>query len=395
MTPAHEKRNLRIFAAAQALYIVAMVITMLLGGLVGRILSPDPALATLPVASAIGGTALTLIPASLLMGRFGRKPGFMLGALVGIGSGALCAYAIWRADFVLFCIGNLLVGAYQGFAFYYRYAAADATANEHKGRAISYVLAGGVAAAIIGPEIVRWTKDTLEPVYLVPYAALAGCGALAAILLSMTDLPHQRVDVRLGGGRPLAAIMAQPKFITAVLSAAVGYGAMILTMTATPLAMVGHHHRVADAASVIELHTLGMYVPSFFTGHLIHRLGVLRVIGAGLGLIGLCLATALSGVTLPHYFSALILLGVGWNFTFVGGTALLTEAYRPEERAKVQAASDFLIFALVAAASLGAGALLHAFGWRGVNLAAVPFLALSILVLAWVARSKRGELAAS
>lgn len=362
---------------------------MTLSGLVGQRLASDPALATVPIAASVAGTAIAMIPASLFMGRFGRRPGFILGTLIGAAGGTLSAAAIAAGSFVAFTLGNLLVGAYQGFAQYYRFAAADAAGPEFKSRAISYVLAGGAVAAIAGPEIAKWTKDLTAITYLAPYVVMVGLSLAATALLLFIDIPHVRAAKSLASGRSLAAIIRQPTFVVAVSGAAVGYGVMILAMTATPLAMVAHHHAVSDAAFVIQAHVLGMFLPSFFTGTIIQRLGVLPVMLTGLVLLGLHVAIAMSGSELLHFISALVLLGVGWNFLYVGGTTLLTEAYSPVEKAKVQAVNDFLIFGVVVAASFSSGVLLNAVGWRGVNVVALPFLAAAAALMLWFGMRRR------
>lgn len=389
VVPESERRNVLILAACQALFQTASVLIMTLSGLVGQRLAGDPAFATLPIAASVAGTAIAMIPASLFMGRFGRRPGFLLGTLIGAAGGVLSATAIAAGSFAAFCLGNFLVGAYQGFAQYYRFAAADAAGPEFKSRAISYVLAGGVVAAIAGPEIAKWTKDLTETTYLAPYVAMVALSLAATALLLFIDVPHVRAAKSQASGRPLTTIVRQPTFVVAASGAAVGYGVMILAMTATPLAMVAHHHPVSDAAFVIQAHVLGMFVPSFFTGAIVQRTGVLPVMFTGLLLLGLHVAIAMSGSELLYFLSALVLLGMGWNFLFVGGTTLLTESYAPAEKAKVQAVNDVLIFGVVVAASFSSGALLNAFGWRGVNVVALPFLAGAGALILWYGVRRR------
>ena len=384
-----EQRNVLILSACQALFQTASVLIMTLSGLVGQTLANDPAFATLPIAASVAGAATAMIPASLFMGRFGRRPGFMLGALIGAAGGAVSALAIAMGSFALFTAGNLLVGAYQGFAQYYRFAAADVATTAFRSRAISYVLAGGVVAAIAGPEIAKWTKDLTATTYLAPYVVMAVLSLAAMALLVFIRIPHHRAAQAQMSGRSLSAIVRQPAFLVAVSAAAVGYGVMILAMTATPLAMVAHHHPLDDAALVIQAHVLGMFLPSFFTGAIIQRAGVLLVMFTGITLLGLHVAVAMSGSDLLYFLSALVLLGVGWNFLYVGGTTLLTETYAPAEKAKVQAVNDFLIFAVVVAASFSSGALLTAFGWRGVNVAALPFLAGTGALILWLGLRRR------
>lgn len=379
--PASEKRNVVLLAGAQALFQTASVMVMTLSGLVGLQLAADKSLATLPIALMMVAAAATMVPASLLMQRLGRKPGFALGTALGILAGLTAATAIWRSDFWLFVAANMLVGGYQGFAQYYRFAAADAASPAFRSRAISWVIAGGVVAALAGPNIARWTQAMGPLPFLVPYLALSALSVAALLLVSRLTLAAPAATLSHGPARPLPEIMRQPVFLTALAGAAVGYAVMIMVMTATPLAMQICGQSLGDAATVIQWHVLGMFAPSFFTGDLIRRFGVLRIMGLGVVLLAANVAVAFSGMEFLHFLSGLILLGVGWNFLFIGGTTLLTEAYQPSERAKVQAAHDFLMFGAVSLASFSAGGLLNHWGWRAVNLTVLPFLALTLLMV--------------
>ena len=383
MPLASEKRNIILLAVGQALFQSGSVLIMTVGGLAGYLLAADKSLATLPIAAMMAGTALATIPASMFMGRFGRRAGFVIGTLLGVTGGALAVAGLIGNWFWVFCLGHVLAGAYQGFAQFYRFAAAEAASEAFRSRAISLVLAGGVVAAIAGPHIASLTKDaSISGPFVATYAALIGLNLMAMALVALIDVPNsatKRGDV--DGARPLSVIARQPRFVVAVGGAAIGYGVMILAMTATPLAMVGHRHGMSDTAFVIQWHVLGMFVPSFFTGALIARFGTPSVMLAGIGLLGGHVVIALSGVEFLHFLSALTLLGVGWNFSFIGGTALLTETYRPSEKAKVQGLNDFVIFGVVVTASLASGGLLHRFGWFGVNLTALPFLGAAVIVL--------------
>jgi MFS family permease len=379
---APDRRNVLLLAASQAMFQTTSVLIMTVGGLAGYMLADDKALATLPIAAATVGTAIATIPASLLMARVGRKPGFVLGTLLGATGGALGVVGLVLGSFWLFCAAHILAGAYQGFAQFYRFAAAEVASVEFRSRAISFVLAGGVVAAFAGPALASLTADLrLDVEFAAAYAAIVAVSLAATAVVSLVRVPPPPPQAVAEPPRPLAVIARQPTFMVALGGAAVGYGVMILAMTATPLAMVGHHHGVGDAAAVIRWHTLGMFVPSFFTGSLVTRFGAPRVMLAGIALLSVHIGIALSGTGWAHFASALVLLGVGWNFSFVGGTALLTETYRPSERAKVQAANDFIILGVVVTASLGSGALLHHLGWSGVNLTAVPFLAAAALAI--------------
>ncbi|MFC3076981.1 MFS transporter [Phenylobacterium terrae] len=379
----HERRVVLSLAIAQALFQTSSVLLVTVGGLAGQMLAPDTALATLPIACVALGTAVATIPASLLMGRVGRRPGFVLGALLGAGGGALAAFAMLAGSFPLLCIATALVGGYQGFAQFYRFAAAEAASEAFRSRAISLVLAGGVVAALAGPHLGAATKDLIGPAaYAGSFLAVLALGLVSAVVIAATPLPTTPASGDAAEpSRPLPVIMRQPKFVAAVVGAAVGYAVMVLVMTATPLSMVGHHHAVSDAAFVIQWHVLGMFVPSFFTGWLVKRFGLTAMMLTGVGLLLTHVAVAMSGVALANFLSGLVLLGVGWNFLYVGGSTLLTETYRPSERARVQGLNDFLIVGVAAAASFSAGALVDAFGWRGLNLAATPFLAIAALAV--------------
>jgi MFS family permease len=376
-----EKRNVFLLAGTQALFQTASVMVMTISGLVGLKLASDKSLATLPIAMMMVAAAATMIPASMMMQRFGRKAGFLLGTSLGCLAGLTAAGAIWLGNFWLFVLANMLVGGYQGFAQYYRFAAADVASANFKSRAISWVIAGGVVAALAGPNIARVTQAMGSVPFMVPYLALSALTLLALLLVTRLELPPIVVTESHGPARPLLEIMRQPVFLTALAGSSVGYAVMIMVMTATPLAMQICGQSLGAAATVIQWHVLGMFVPSFFTGNLIRRFGVLPIMGVGIALLVGHVAIALSGIEFLHFISGLTLLGVGWNFLFIGGTTLLTEAYRPPERAKTQAAHDFLMFGAVSIASFSAGGLLNNWGWRSVNLTALPFLALVLLMV--------------
>lgn len=390
MATAAVKRSVGFLAACQALFQSATILGMTLSGLVGFGLAPTPSLATLPITMVVLGTALVTIPASFVMKRLGRRRGFLIGAACGISSALISSYAIFTGDFWLFVGGHVLAGVYQAFAQYYRFAAADLAGPAFRAKAVSWVLVGGLVAAFMGPALVRFTRDLAATEFLGAYLGLAVLGGVAVVLLLIVDLPEPSVAEQEQSGRPLLAVMGQPTFLVAVLAAAIGYGVMVLAMTATPLAMVTHHHHsVDDASLVIQWHVVGMFAPSFFTGWLINRFGVVSIMLAGVAILFGHVAIAVSGIALLHYYSALILLGVGWNFLYIGGTTLVAETYSPAERAKAQAANEFIIFGVVAAASFSSGALLHLFGWTWVNVGALPFLALAGLALLWLLPRRR------
>jgi MFS family permease len=390
-TPA-EKRNVLLLASSQALFQTASVMVMTIAGLVGQALASDKRLATLPIAMMMVAAAATMIPASLLMQRFGRKAGFLLGTALGCAAGLLAATAIVLHDFELFVLANMLVGAYQGFAQYYRFAAADVASADFRSRAISWVVAGGVVAALAGPNLARVTQDLGAAPFAASYLVLFGISALALLVVSRIAIPPMAAAQTQGSARPLLEIMRQPVFLTAVVGSSVGYAVMVMVMTATPLAMQICGQSLGASTTVIQWHVLGMFVPSFFTGHLIHRYGVLRIMGVGTALLAGHVAIALSGIEFLHFLSGLILLGVGWNFLFVGGTTLLTESYRPSERAKTQAAHDFLMFGAVSLGSFSAGGLLNTGGWESVNGTVLPFLIGAAAMVLWLGLL-RGRLA--
>ncbi len=390
MPIATEKRNVLRLAGAQALFQTFSVMVMTISGLVGLSMAPDKSLATLPIAMSMLAAAATMIPASLFMQRRGRKVGFLVGISLGCLAGSLAALAIWIGSFWLFVAANGLVGSYQAFAQYYRFAAADVASAAFKSRAISWVIAGGIVAALAGPNIARVTQGIGPAPFAVSFLVMIALGLVAFWLVAGLEIPPATAAEMTGPARPMLEIMKQPVFLTALMGSVVGYAMMIMVMTATPLAMQTCGHPVGAAATVIQWHVLGMFVPSFFTGNLIKRFGVLAVMGAGVLLIAGQVAATLSGIDIFHFVSGLILLGVGWNFLFIGGTTLLTEAYRPSERAKTQAAHDFLMFGAITAASFSSGGMLNAFGWQFVNLTVIPFLAVAMLMIIgfWALRSR-------
>ena len=374
-----------VLAICQALMLSSTTLMVTAATLVGFALAEDKALATLPLAIQLLGTMATSIPASLFMGRFGRKAGFLLAAVIGILSGGMVVFSILQGWFWGFCVGAAGIGVFNGFGTYFRLAAADGLDLAQRPRAISYVLAGGVIAAFIGPNLANYGQNLIADArFAGSFLFVIGLYAIALLILAFTRFAPVPQHERGHGGRPLAEIAGQPRYIVAVICAMFGYGIMTLVMTATPLAMDHHHHVFSDTAFVIQWHVLGMFAPSFFTGRLINRLGVVRVLQMGALLLIACLAINLLGTSVTHFWIALFALGVGWNFLFIGGTAMLTETYRPEERAKAQALNDFLVFSATSVASLGAGALLHAWGWQWVNLAVIPFVALILVSLGWL-----------
>ena len=369
-----------LLAGSQALMLSAIVLSMSLAAILGSLLAPDKSLATLPVAAMVVGTAIASLPAAMLMRRWGRRMGFLMGAGLGVAGSMLASYALWQQSFELFVLGHLLLGSYQGFANYYRFAAAEAVDPAHTTRAISWVVAGGVVAAFVGPQLGQWGRDWfISGSFVGSYLAQAVLSVMALGLLSQVRLKPVAA-VAAGTARSVWELLSQPLLLTSILGAAVGYSVMIMVMTATPLAMLGCGLPGQSVTPVIQWHVVGMFAPSFFTGNLIKRYGAPRIMQIGFALLLGHVAVALSGLEVLHFASALVLLGVGWNFAFVGGTALLTQTYRPAEQLKVQAINEFLVFGLVAVSTLSAGWLYDRYGWATLNLAVVPFLVLALLV---------------
>jgi len=383
------KKNVSVLATCQALLFTNNSTAIALNGLAGYALATNKALATLPVTAWVLGAALSTLPASLLMKRIGRRAGFTLGAAMGMAGAAVCSLALVIADFWLFCFGTLVFGVYNAIAQYYRFAAADAVGADFKSKAISLVLAGGLVGGIVGPEVSKLTIDLFATRYLGAYLSLIGLLVLVALVVQRLEIPVPTEAEHRDPGRPLAHIMAQPAFVVAVLGAAVGYGVMNLLMTATPLAMGFCGHPYTAAATVISWHIIAMFGPSFFTGSLIKRFGVLQVMAAGTLLLYGVVAIALSGISVPHFWFALVLLGIGWNFLYIGGTTLITDACTPAERAKTQGMNDLLIFVMMATSSFSSGLLLEKGGWQTLNYLALPFITAAFLAILWLLARRR------
>ena len=385
-------RNVIVLSGCQATLQTTGATMIAVTGLAGLALASDPALATIPLTCYVLGSALTTIPASLLMGAIGRRAGFQVGTGIGMLGAAVCAAAMFVASFWLLCAGMTVMGIYTAFGKYYRFAAADAAAVEFRAKAISLTLAGGIAGGILGPEMAKRTTVLFaDHVYLGSYLSLIFVCLLATLFLTRLDIPRLSEHERKDSGRPLPEIMRQPVFIVAVLASMLSYGIMNLFMTATPLAMRAHDHPFNDAAFVLQWHIIGMYGPSFVTGSLIQRFGVLNVIVAGIVLLFVCILAALAGTALLNFWVALFLLGVGWNFMYVGGSALLTECHMPAERAKTQAANDFMVFVTMAVSSASSGLLLSKSGWHAVNYGSIPFLLLAAAATIWLMWQRRAS----
>jgi MFS family permease len=376
-------RNVGLLAACQAMLFTNNSTLIAINGLAGLALAPRAALATLPVTCWVAGGALATMPASLHMKRVGRQAGLTSGTFWAIVGALMCATAIALQNFWLLCAGTLVWGVYNAYGQYFRFAAADAAPPDYRATAISLVLAGGLVGGIVGPTLSRWTIDLADRKFEGAYLVLIVFALGSMALLRFIRIPVPSAAERASSGRPLREIAAQPKFIVAVLSAAIGYGVMNFLMTSTPIAMQVCGHPFSAAALVISSHIIGMFGPSLFTGALIRRFGVLPVMLAGAVLNAITIAIALSGISVPHFWWALVILGVGWNFLYTGGTMLLTETYRPEERAKAQGANDQAIFLMMLVSSFTSGATVATAGWQRVNLLALPLIAVVMAALVW------------
>jgi predicted MFS family arabinose efflux permease len=383
------RRNVGLLAACQALLLTNSATLIAINGLAGLALAPTKALATLPVTCWVLGGALATMPASLHMKRVGRQRGLTAGTLWGIVGALICAGAVWQQSFLLLCFGTLVFGVYNAYGQYYRFAAADVAGPDFKSTAISLVLAGGLVGGILGPTTSRFTVDLLTPRFTGAYLALIGFALLTMLLLRFVRIPTPDAKAQAARGRPLRQIAAQPKFIVAVMAGAIGYGVMNFLMTSTPIAMGVCGHPYSDAAFVISSHVIGMFAPSFVTGSLIRRLGVLPVMFGGAILNFAAIGIALSGISVAQFWWSLVLLGVGWNFLYIGGTTLLTETYRPDEMAKAQGANEQVIFIVMAISSFTSGLTVTQAGWERVNLYALPLVALAAIAIGWFALVQR------
>jgi MFS family permease len=382
------RKNIALLAAAQALLLTNGITLVAINGLLGLQLAADKRLATLPITTYVIGGALATLPAAFFMKRYGRRAGFMLGSGIGMLGALIAAFAVSLGSFWLLCFGTVFAGIYNAFGQQYRFAAADAAPLAWKSKAISLTLAGGILGGVIGPEVGKLTRTLLEPTYLASYGALIGFAALSMLIASRLEIPPLSVSEQKAVGRPLRQIARQPAVVVAVLAAACGYGVMNLLMTATPLAMDICGLPFADTAFILQWHVIAMFAPSFFTGGLIKRFGVLNILIVGAALMFVCIGIALSGITLMHFWWALVLLGLGWNFLFIGGTTLLTETYRPEEKAKMQGSNDFIVLGVQGLTSLSSGVLISSEGWASLNTYALPIIATTALasMLLWLHR---------
>ena len=386
------KRNVAVLVAAQALLGAQMPMMFTIGGLAGQSLATNPCWATLPISMIVLGSMLTATPMSALMQRFGRRAGFVVGCFGGAMGASICAFALMRGSFELFLLGALFSGIYMSAQGFYRFAVADSASDAFRAKAISYVMAGGLLAAIIGPQLVKVTATSLVVPFMGTYIAVVVVNMIGVFLFTMLDLPPPlRPSAGDAQGRSRWEMLRTPRIAVAVICGTVSYALMNLVMTSTPLAVVGCGYQTANAADVVTAHVLAMFAPSFFTGHLIARFGVEKIVATGLVILAGAGVVAMMGVALENFFIALILLGIGWNFGFIGATAMLAAAHSPQERGRMQGLNDLIVFGGVTMASLSSGRLMNCSGssvqsgWQAVNMAMVPFLVLAGSALIWLA----------
>jgi MFS family permease len=392
------RRNVIVLILAQAVLGAQMPMIFIIGGLAGQSLASNICFATLPITLIVLGSMLSATPVSAIMQRFGRRTGFAIGALGGALGALVGAYGLYVASFPIFLAGSFLTGVYMSAHGFYRFAATDTASDAYRPKAISYVMAGGLASAIIGPQLVKLTADAYVIPFLGTYIAVIAINVIGVFLFLFLDIPKPPLpEVDAPKGRSRIELLRTPRIAVAVICALVSYALMNLVMTSTPLAVVGCGFDKADVANVVSGHVLAMYAPSFFTGHLIARFGVERIVGLGLAILGLSGLVALSGVELENFFVALILLGIGWNFGFIGATSMLANAHAPHERGRMQGLNDLLVFGGVTFASFSSGGLMNCSGgtavegWAAVNLAMIPFLALAGAALIWLVMQPRSQ----
>ncbi len=377
-------KNLWFLTLAQGLYLTNNVTFIAINGLVGFALAPEPWLATLPVMAYVVGSAMATTLVAKVQQRLGRKRSFQIALLVALFSSLLCAFATLEKEFWLLNLGTVIAGFYNANAQLYRFAAAELADKTAKEKAISWVLAGGILGAVLGPNMASWTRDWFMQPFAGAYITLAGVAVIAFAVITQIQFPEKRTDPNQEPGRPLAEIMRQPLFIVCTLTAALAYGVMNLLMAATPLAMEACQFSFDKTAWVLEWHVIGMFAPGFFTGALIKRIGVMWVLRMGVALNIACVMIALSGITFFHFLTALFLLGVGWNFLFTSSTTLALEAYRPSERDKAQGAINFFVFLATALSALSSGVLITTQGWTLLNLGSIVPLTIIALALIWL-----------
>ncbi|MEM9968587.1 MAG: MFS transporter [Pseudomonadota bacterium] len=385
------KRNVAVLVAAQAILGAQMPLIFLVGGLAGKSLASNVCLATLPISMIVLGSMVSATPISSIMQRFGRRAGFFVGAAGGACGGLIGAYGLYIASFPVFLMGSFLTGVYMSAQGFYRFAATDTASEDYRPKAISYVMAGGLAAAVIGPQLATATSTAFVIPFLGSYLAVVVLNLVGASLFFLIDIPKPPAPTIDGpAGRSRWELLSTPRIAVAVICSMVSYALMNLVMTSTPLAVVGCGYSESQAGYIVTSHVLAMFAPSFFTGHLIARFGVEKIMGLGILILGGAGMVALQGVALENFYIALILLGLGWNFGFIGATSMLAGAHEPHERGRMQGLNDFLVFGGVTIASLASGGLMNCAGgdavegWTAVNMAMVPFLALAGGSLIWL-----------
>jgi MFS family permease len=388
------RRNAIILAVAQALAGGNNVVMIATGAIVGAMLAPDRSLATLPVSIYVVGMWLGALPRGWIARHYGRQVSFFVGTGFGVLAGLFNCAAVVTASFTLLCIGAVCTGLYAAVHQSYRFAAADTATDKFRPKAISWVMVGGIFAGLVGSQLVIATKD-LWPPYLFAgsFIAQSAVALISAAVLALVKIPMPPAHITANPGRPISEIARQPRFIAAVACGVGSYSMMNMVMTSAPLAMVDCNHTVSEAALGIQWHILGMFVPSLFTGSLILRFGVERIVGLGLVLIMISAIISISGISLWHFWIGLALLGVGWNFAFVGATTMVTQCHRPEERNKVQSFNDFLVFGSMAIGSFSSGTVLVIFGWAAVNNIVFPVILAAAALLIWQATRPRPQVA--
>lgn len=383
------KSQVALLALCQATAMTTNTVLVTVAALIGYALATDKALATVPLAMRQVATMVTTIPASLLMQRIGRRGGFLVGSLVGIMGAGIGIYSLMIAHFWLFTLATTLLGVSNSFVGYYRFAAADVADEGFRSQAISWVLAGGIIAAILGPWVANGSKGWFNSeLYIGALAAILALQALSSLLLLELQIPFTAAEHNRQDCRPLVTIVQQPKFLVATLGSMVSYGVMVFVMTATPLAMAVESHSFGQTASVIQWHVIGMFGPSLITGWLIKRLGVLQIIMTGAVLNLGCMGLNLAGTSFWHFATALFLLGLGWIFMYVGSTTLLTETYRLAEKGRVQAIHDFVVFSFVALVTLLSGRVFYRFDWRILNQMSWPLVLFTLLLVVWLQQKR-------
>jgi predicted MFS family arabinose efflux permease len=387
-------RNAIVLAVAQALAGGNNTVIVATAGIIGLVLAPDKSLATLPISAMMFGLWFSTIPMGLLARNLGRRTALQVGTAVGAAAGLICCTAVIVGSFPLLLLGAAGCGFYAAGHMSYRFASTDTATDAYKPVAISYVLAGGVLAGVIGPSVVIFTKDLWQPyLFAATFIAQALLAVMAGLVLTRLRLPPPMSRAQIAQGRPLGEIVRNAKFLVAVFIGVVSYALMNLVMTSAPLAMVGCGHSVTDATLGIQWHVLGMYAPSFFTGGLIVRFGVNRIVALGLAMLLLSAVIGMTGLSVMHFWVSLTLLGVGWNFAFIGATTIVAQSHRPEERTKVQSFNDFLIFGTMAIGSLLSGVILALAGWVAVNAAMFPPILIGAALMVWLSRREKQAVA--